>query len=1102
MKKFFLLSLLLLSVITLQAQETPNDFSDRIKSIFQHVDKTPVTTGILLDVGIDFSNLNNFDGSILADSNLVSLKEWRGIYGSLLTSQFSNSVSFTSFPSFNTSLNALVNDELATPFVYLHYNYQELRTDAISAGLMYESGDQLYDVLNRTQSPYLTKTAFAIAPQKEYFTAPGGYVNFTIPSSLMFGNTGKTISTLKIDLGDGIGLQTRSVNSPFSATYTTTGYKTITYQVSFTDNSTLISHSRIYVEVSPVEETPGGGSISSAYHARTGHTITINTPDGVKKAFLQIMLSNNHTNDDIIKPLIVVEGIDFWKITTPNNPSEDFTVGRFLNQTLRRPLLPGNNFLNNEIDLLGYDIIFVNFDEATDALETNSQLVQAAIQWVNGNKTGTTDNVVLGLSMGGVIARHALRTLEINNIDHHTSLYISMDSPHQGANFPLALQAFVKHLNNAEFSLLWGAFPIVKLIDQYPELKVAKQLLDVPASKQLLYYRIGDGGSLPIDNTQHDNFYATYHALGMPSTRNIAISNGSQCGVLQPFPPYTLMFEVDSVMPLKLPVIANIIDFFTAPYQVVGGLFTNRPFIGFGSILGVFSTKNTFVTSFSARSLPNQTNQQIYKGFVGVKRKILGLFNVNSFITNRSVNASSYMLPLDNGVGGQASFSDGSSVGVPSGLSDVVKIPGFNYVPSVSSLDIGNGNTIITPSQLYTGYNRDSPTASPNNSPFDNFVTSVTGNDDHVTFTPRNGDFLIKELSGVTTGFANCGIFCNPTSSFLITGPIVSGANSTYSISSLPAGTTIDWQVNGGYAIVGPSNTTTVGVATPTNNSQYAELVATLRSTCGQFNVKKTLVPAVITANLYGNGACGEGIAEINVPSGANFIWRVDGDLSINGQGKTLSTTSNSIGLTGLSGLITCEFKSYNNTIVTQFVYQPYQKPISIAVNPMYGSEPLSATITGIDFGYNIIRWYLDESLTNETSESYYDGNLSCGMHTLRAEIDLACGSTVSLGPLEVERYCSFLRNMVIYPNPAVSSNLFIAPDEGKMEKASPREKSKIKEYDYWLYDARSNVILKGRSKNFKVELDTRNLKSDTYFLHLRTEGDKEIIKKQVIIRN
>ena len=521
----------------LNAQETPNDFSDRIKSIFQHVDKTPVTTGILLDVGVDFSNLNNFNGTVLVDSNYVNLKEWRSIYGSLLTSQFSNSVSFTPFTSFNTALNAITYDSLATPFVYLHYNYQELRTDAIIAGLMYKSGDQLYDVTSRTQSPYLTKTAFAIAPQKEYFKALGGYVSFTIPSALMFGNTGKTIGTLKIDLGDGSGLQTRLLNTPFSTTYNTAGYKTINYQITFTDNSTLISHSRIYVEVTAEDGSPGGSAISKVYHARTGDTIQISTPSGIKKAFLQIRLNNNHTNDNIIKPLIVVEGIDFWKIATPNNPSEDFTVDQFLNNSLDKPLFSRSNRLNNEIDLLGYDIIFINFDNATDALETNSLLVQEAIKWVNLNKTGATPNVVLGISMGAVLARHALRPMEVNSISHQTSLYISMDGAHQGANFPLGLQALVKHINKAEFSLFWGAIPLFKLIDEYPELKVAKELLDVPASKQLLYYRIGDGASLPVDNTGHDSFYASYHSLGMPSTRNIAISNGSECGVIQPFAP-------------------------------------------------------------------------------------------------------------------------------------------------------------------------------------------------------------------------------------------------------------------------------------------------------------------------------------------------------------------------------------------------------------------------------------------------------------------------------------------------------------------------------------------------------------------------------------
>src|SRR5690606_13123572 len=54
-------------------------------------------------------------------------------------------------------------------------------------------------------------------------------------------------------------------------------------------------------------------------------------------------------------------------------------------------------------------------------------------------------NVVLGQSMGGVIARWALRDMEDKGQNHQTRLFISYDAPHQGANVPQGYQHLARH---------------------------------------------------------------------------------------------------------------------------------------------------------------------------------------------------------------------------------------------------------------------------------------------------------------------------------------------------------------------------------------------------------------------------------------------------------------------------------------------------------------------------------------------------------------------------------------------------------------------------------------------------------------------------------
>ncbi|VDH03263.1 PGAP1-like alpha/beta domain-containing protein [Bergeyella zoohelcum] len=83
----------------------------------------------------------------------------------------------------------------------------------------------------------------------------------------------------------------------------------------------------------------------------------------------------------------------------------------------------------------------------TDYIENNAELLKKAIRWVNQNKVGNEKNVVLGQSMGGLVARYALKDMEDQGENHDTKLYISHDAPHLGANTPLGLQYMMKNIS-------------------------------------------------------------------------------------------------------------------------------------------------------------------------------------------------------------------------------------------------------------------------------------------------------------------------------------------------------------------------------------------------------------------------------------------------------------------------------------------------------------------------------------------------------------------------------------------------------------------------------------------------------------------------------
>ena len=148
------------------AQDTTS-FYGMSQYIFEHVDRNPINTGLMSDYGMEFLELANYDGTLLADSNYVGLNEWRLLYASLYSMQINNFASMLPLDSVNQRVFNRIGMDQPVNMVMLHYDYQSVRPDAVSAGLLTVSNDQLYDVSGRPASPYHTHQAFAVAPIRQ-----------------------------------------------------------------------------------------------------------------------------------------------------------------------------------------------------------------------------------------------------------------------------------------------------------------------------------------------------------------------------------------------------------------------------------------------------------------------------------------------------------------------------------------------------------------------------------------------------------------------------------------------------------------------------------------------------------------------------------------------------------------------------------------------------------------------------------------------------------------------------------------------------------------------------------------------------------------------
>ncbi len=83
----------------------------------------------------------------------------------------------------------------------------------------------------------------------------------------------------------------------------------------------------------------------------------------------------------------------------------------------------------------GHDVVLLGFADGMQAIDANAQALIGAIAQLD-------PAVVGGVSMGGLVARQALATLDAQGAPHDVKLFFTLDTPHQGAYTPLSVQWF------------------------------------------------------------------------------------------------------------------------------------------------------------------------------------------------------------------------------------------------------------------------------------------------------------------------------------------------------------------------------------------------------------------------------------------------------------------------------------------------------------------------------------------------------------------------------------------------------------------------------------------------------------------------------------
>lgn len=376
-------------------------------SIYSNVDTTEITSGILLDKGLADLDPSGFTGTNVETDAEGTYNRYFKLYGEIRDSRMSNST--LNMPDYDNLLDRIVahNGDDHISIGVLYFNYNRITEDE-SEDYFFLTGGKLVDNPNRTQSPYEQHSFFCASSVR--YESLTGKVNFIMPTDLFFGNVANIGSfSFEADFDDGNGYISIFPDSVYVVEYDSAGEKEITIQLT---NGNTVLNSKFKMKIMNGVDAPSTVTTIASW---------IDPVSGTAEA--RVYLANGHTH--IEKAFIMCEGLD---------PLDEFNLDYLQRLINTRPL--GNNGFIDQITDLGYDFIILNFRRTGGyAIEYNAEVLRRLIKDCITN--GSSENIVGGVSMGGLVARMCLAKMEKEYCeDHKTVMYISYDSPHKGAKVP------------------------------------------------------------------------------------------------------------------------------------------------------------------------------------------------------------------------------------------------------------------------------------------------------------------------------------------------------------------------------------------------------------------------------------------------------------------------------------------------------------------------------------------------------------------------------------------------------------------------------------------------------------------------------------------
>ncbi len=917
------------------SQNVNTSLASDINQKFSLLEKNRIPNHILLDYGFDLIDVTQFDGALRSD-NYLDLERYNLIYNSIVSSATQINVSGIKSPQQELekwktlqkqqSKKGNLNNKASVTLSGLLFNYSKINENALYGNKISVVNDKYDDkyINGVWQNPYDNKTAFAVV--SPVFAFNKSNIEVKLPTELWHSNA--NITAIAIDFGDGAGYKNLTNNAIASTNYTATGVYTWTFRVKLTNGQ--YKYCRQKIKVTQIDSNPNLQARNSSCSIQYKSITATKDYQGVfGSATLQIAYGSN--NCTMQKPLIVVEGLDTGIMGQGGSVGDTDIFGFFQSiEDSDSQLFQDLTIRDTDID---YDIVYVNWDNGTDYIQRNAYVLEEVIKWVNERKAvaGSTEpNVVLGQSMGGLVARYALKDMENDtDLNHDTSLYISHDAPHQGAHIPLGILHMGRHIVNEFIQTPLGNINIpINGTGSYG-LSTIDDILDAPAVNQMLINNVDTNGNRT--NSVHTAWQNELRLMGYPQqTRNIALSNASHCASDQGLVSNEELVTVAGEGGTS--VLTSILELLFINIDPAVGIALNDVS---AALLGFLPGNSSLDIEFRANAFPTSGTARIYKGRLTYEKRFLWLFPITRTIFNTSKHSQNGDKFIDNYPGGItpnglaiAESGDDSNWFYNYDYNINVNL-NFDFIPATSALDVGSGNAVLDNSDYFKQYTSANPPTGDKAIPFVNFSTSSNQNNSlnasHISFNKRNGDWLAEELDAdANIDLFDCTLFCANTEIF---GEDILCTSGIYSVTD--QATTVNWTVidpdnlvsyttNGNEILLNQLNPNNYG--TVTLNVIYGS------PKCGYTTATKDIEVGILPSRLDNasingvNSICDSqyytySISGFSHPCATSVNWTVSPNLNIVSQTATSVTVTRNPFNDQYAGIITADLPNSSFTI-------------------------------------------------------------------------------------------------------------------------------------------------------------------------------------------